>query len=117
MKFALFIDNLYPKIVFVFSILSVIFFAISIYLYTKLPAIIPIHFDINFKADNWGGKANIFILGVIPALLCTIFSKKLIFTKEPLLSIRVLIEVFVMFVLLLLTIASLIVFGIYFKMI
>ncbi|RYZ23406.1 MAG: DUF1648 domain-containing protein [Chitinophagaceae bacterium] len=42
--------------------------------YGTLPATIPVHFDANGHADNWGPKASIWVLPLLASMLFGLFS-------------------------------------------
>ncbi|MCJ1997030.1 DUF1648 domain-containing protein [Lactococcus piscium] len=52
MKVALLIDHIYSKICYLFLVLVIGFLCITIFLYIKLPNIIPIHWGSSFKVDS-----------------------------------------------------------------
>lgn len=62
----------HKKIVFTVSIiLALISWAIAIYYWDKLPAIIPTHFGFNGQADNWADKSllNVFLIPGLQSLI------------------------------------------------
>src|SRR5574341_616685 len=75
MKVALFVDHIYSKICYLFLVLGIGFLCTTIYLYVKLPNIIPVHWGSSFKVDSWGRKETLFILP-ISLFLCLILSSK-----------------------------------------
>jgi uncharacterized membrane protein len=46
-----------------------IMWGITIYIFTKLPNIIPIHFNASGSADNYGNKNNVLVLPIISTII------------------------------------------------
>ena len=51
------------------KIILVVMWGLTIYTMIKLPATIPIHFNANGQADNFGNKATILILPILPTIM------------------------------------------------
>lgn len=117
MKFLLFIDRIYSKIQAFFLLLVVPITALSIYLYMKLPKIIPIQFSFDFKPTNWGYKSSIFIFPIVLLILPLFTSKRIMSSQEKLLTRRVSAEIIVTIVLVILIISMICVYSYYFQMI
>jgi len=49
-------------------LLYLILWAYTFYIYSRLPRIIPTHFDISLRPDAWGSKSSILILPLIAAI-------------------------------------------------
>ena len=60
------IDYLMESIAFLMLIYT---WVISINSYKDLPSVIPIHYDVFGKADNYGSKSNIWILPIITTII------------------------------------------------
>ena len=56
--------------------LAVISFFSSLFLYLKLPHIIPTHFNVIFQPDGFGGKSSLWIFPLIFIFLKIICSEK-----------------------------------------
>jgi uncharacterized membrane protein len=54
-------------------ILCILPFSFAFYLYPNLPEIIPTHFDINGKANDWNSKNFIFIGAALPLFIWVLF--------------------------------------------
>lgn len=117
MKFLLFIDGIYSKIQAFFLLLVILTTALSIYLYMKLPKIIPVQFGFDFKPTNWGYRSSIFIFPIVLLILHLVTSKRIITSQEKLLTRRVSAEVVIIVVLIILIISMICVYSYYFKMI
>ena len=117
MKFLLFIDRIYSKIQAFFLLLVVPITALSIYLYMKLPKIIPIQFGFDFKPTNWGYKSSIFMFPIVLLILPLFTSKRIMSSQEKLLTRRVSAEIIVTIVLVILIISMICVYSYYFQMI
>ena len=75
MKFLLFIDKIYSKIVTAYCICTIPFLLLSLYLYNKLPAYIPSKIGIG-GVHSWFRKEFVFILPVLFLIIGILFSKK-----------------------------------------
>ena len=117
MKFLLFIDKVYSKIVIFFLLLSIPFAMVSAYLYMKLPNIIPIQWGITLSPSNWGSKATIFIFPIVLLILPLFTSKRIMSSQEKLLTRIVSAEIIVTIVLVILIISMICVYSYYFQMI
>jgi len=62
-------------------LLYLILWAYTFYIYSKLPHIIPTHFDLSLKPDDWGPKSSILILPLIAAIF-PVFQGMLCFYAE-----------------------------------
>ncbi|WP_406840935.1 DUF1648 domain-containing protein [Lactococcus lactis] len=78
MKLLLFIDRIYSKIMIFFTLLTIPFFMVSVYLYMQLPNIIPVQWGITLIPSNWGNKANIFIFPIVLMIVTALMSRKTI---------------------------------------
>ena len=117
MKFLLFIDKVYSKIVIFFLLLSILFAMVSVYLYMKLPNIIPIQWGITLIPSNWGSKATIFIFPIVLLLVPTFMSKKTINSQEKSITGRIATEIIMLIVLAVILIMMIGAYYLYFKMI
>ena len=99
MKFLIFIDRVYPKIMTFFLLLALPLSVISLYLYMNLPDIIPIQFGITLIPSNWGSKATIFIFPIVLLLVPTFMSKKTINSQEKSITGRIATEIIMLIVL------------------
>ena len=117
MKFLLFIDRIYSKIQAFFLLLVVPITALSIYLYMKLPKIIPIQFGFDFKPTNWGYKSSIFIFPIVLLIVPTFMSKKTINSQEKSITGRMATEIIMLLVLAVILIMMIGAYYFYFKMI
>ena len=75
MKFLLFIDKIYSKIVTAYCICTIPFLLLSLYLYNKLPAYIPSKIGIG-GVYSWFRKEFVFILPVLFLIIGILFSKR-----------------------------------------
>lgn len=117
MKFLIFIDRVYPKIMTFFLLLALPLSVISLYLYTNLPDIIPIQFGITLIPSNWGSKATIFIFPIVLLLVPTFMSKKTINSQEESITGRIATEIIMLIVLAVILIMMIGAYYLYFKMI
>lgn len=117
MKFALFLDRYYEKIMAFFLILAVPVAALAAYLYVHLPVRIPAQFGFNLGVTSWGNKIMIFMLPLALALLSVAFSKKVILARNQAFWLRFWLQVLFILVMLLLTVVTLGAYWYYFKMI
>ncbi|MCC4120940.1 DUF1648 domain-containing protein [Lactococcus lactis] len=117
MKFLLFVDKIYSKIQTFFLLLVIPITALSIYLYMKLPSMIPTKFGFDFKPTSWGYKSSIFIFPIVLLILPLFTSKKIVSSQEKLLTRRVSAEVIIIVVLVILILSMIGVYSYYFKMI
>ena len=116
-KVAVFIDRIYSKVRAAFIVGGGIFLVVAIYLYTKLPEIIPIHWNAAVHIDNWGRKAVIFIIPISFLLCSLLFDKKFIQSHE-LSPIKLMFsELIVILTLLALAIVTCYVYSVYFSLI
>lgn len=117
MKVVLFIDHIYSKICYLFLVLGIGLLCTTIYLYVKLPNIIPVHWGSSFKVDCWGRKETLFILP-ISFFLCLfdVIAKKIIHAHE-INPVSIMVsELILLGVLILLAIAMSYVYAIYFSL-
>lgn len=117
MKFLIFIDRVYPKIMTFFLLLALPLSVISLYLYMNLPDIIPIQFGITLVPSNWGSKATIFIFPIVLLLVPTFMSKKTINSQEKSITGRIATEIIMLIVLAVILIMMIGAYYLYFKMI
>lgn len=117
MKFLIFIDRVYPKIMTFFLLLALPLSVISLYLYMNLPDIIPIQFGITLIPSNWGSKATIFIFPIVLLLVPTFMSKKTINSQEKSITGRIATEIIMLIVLAVILIMMIGAYYFYFKMI
>lgn len=117
MKFLIFIDRVYPKIMTFFLLLALPLSVISLYLYMNLPDIIPIQFGITLIPSNWGSKATIFIFPIVLLLVPTFMSKKTINSQEKSITGRIATEIIMLIVLAVILIMIIGAYYLYFKMI
>lgn len=117
MKFLIFIDRVYPKIMTFFLLLALPLSVISLYLYMNLPDIIPIQFGITLIPSNWGSKATIFIFPIVLLLVPTFMSKKTINSQEKSITGRIATEIIMLVVLAVILIMMIGAYYLYFKMI
>ena len=117
MKFLIFIDRVYPKIMTFFLLLALPLSVISLYLYMNLPDIIPIQFGITLIPSNWGSKATIFIFPIVLLLVPTFMSKKTINSQEKSITGRIATEIIILIVLAVILIMMIGAYYLYFKMI
>ncbi|MDG4979147.1 DUF1648 domain-containing protein [Lactococcus lactis] len=117
MKFLIFIDRVYPKIMTFFLLLALPLSVISLYLYMNLPDIIPIQFGITLIPSNWGSKATIFIFPIVLLLVPTFMSKKTINSQEKSITGRIATEIIMLIVLAVILIMMIGAYCLYFKMI
>ena len=117
MKFLIFIDRVYPKIMTFFLLLALPLSVISLYLYMNLPDIIPIQFGITLIPSNWGSKATIFIFPIVLLLVPTFMSKKTINSQEKSITGRMATEIIMLLVLAVILIMMIGAYYFYFKMI
>lgn len=117
MKFLIFIDRVYPKIMTFFLLLALPLSVISLYLYMNLPDIIPIQFGITLIPSNWGSKATIFIFPIVLLLVPTFMSKKTINSQEKSITGRIATEIIMLIVLAVILIMMIRAYYLYFKMI
>lgn len=117
MKFLIFIDRVYPKIMTFFLLLALPLSVISLYLYMNLPDIIPIQFGITLIPSNWGSKATIFIFPIVLLLVPTFMSKKTINSQEKSITGRIAPEIIMLIVLAVILIMMIGAYYLYFKMI
>lgn len=117
MKFLIFIDRVYPKIMTFFLWLALPLSVISLYLYMNLPDIIPIQFGITLIPSNWGSKATIFIFPIVLLLVPTFMSKKTINSQEKSITGRIATEIIMLIVLAVILIMMIGAYYLYFKMI
>lgn len=117
MKFLIFIDRVYPKIMTFFLLLALPLSVISLYLYMNLPDIIPIQFGITLIPSNWGSKATIFIFPIVLLLVPTFMSKKTINSQEKSITGRIATEIIMLIVLAVILIMMIGAYYHYFKMI
>ena len=117
MKFLIFIDRVYPKIMTFFLLLALPLSVISLYLYMNLPDIIPIQFGITLIPSNWGSKATIFIFPIVLLLVPTFMSKKTINSQEKSITGRIATEIIMLIVLAVILIMMIGAYYLYFKMI
>jgi len=117
MKFLIFIDRVYPKIMTFFLLLALPLSVISLYLYMNLPDIIPIQFGITLIPSNWGSKATIFIFPIVLLLVPTFMSKKTINSQEKSITGRIATEIIMLLVLAVILIMMIGAYYLYFKMI
>ena len=75
MKFLLFIDKVYSKIVTAYCICTIPFVLLSLYLYNKLPAYVPSKIGIG-GAYSWFRKEFVFILPLLFLFVGILFSQK-----------------------------------------
>lgn len=116
-SFALFIDAIYSKVRVISIVVSGIFLVVALYLYTKLPNRIPIHWNIRGQIDNLGSKDIIFIIP-LSLLLCSFLSAKKLLQSRDISPVKLLVnEVIFLFVLLALVISICYVYRIYFSLI
>jgi uncharacterized membrane protein len=71
------IDKLFNITALVLLIIHIVFLIVS---YQELPKIIPTHFGINGKPDDYGNKGTILILPIIAAVIFILFT---VLTKYP----------------------------------
>ncbi|MCJ7968074.1 MAG: DUF1648 domain-containing protein [Lactococcus lactis] len=117
MKFLIFIDRVYPKIMTFFLLLALPLSVISLYLYMNLPDIIPIQFGITLIPSNWGSKATIFYISN-SFIACTNFHvKKTINSQEKSITGRIATEIIMLIVLAVILIMMIGAYYLYFKMI
>ena len=116
MKVALFVDHIYSKICYLFLVLGIGFLCTTIYLYVKLPNIIPIHWGSSFKVDSWGRKETLFILPVSLFVCLMLSAKKFIHAHETNPFKVMAAELILLGVLTLLAIALGYVYAIYFSL-
>lgn len=117
MKFLIFIDRVYPKITTFLLLLALPFSVISLYLYMKLPNIIPIQWGITLSPSNWGSKATIFIFPIVLLIVSTFMSKKTINSQEKSITGRIATEIIMLIVLAVILIMMIGAYYLYFKMI
>ena len=117
MKFLIFIDRVYPKIMTFFLLLALPLSVISLYLYMNLPDIIPIQFGITLIPSNWGSKATIFIFPIVLLIVPTFMSKKTINSQEKSITGRMATEIIMLLVLAVILIMMIGAYYFYFKMI
>ncbi|MCG1001459.1 DUF1648 domain-containing protein [Lactococcus lactis] len=117
MKFLIFIDRVYPKIMTFFLLLALPLSVVSLYLYMNLPDIIPIQFGITLIPSNWGSKATIFIFPIVLLLVPTFMSKKTINSQEKSITGRIATEIIMLIVLAVILIMMIGAYYLYFKMI
>lgn len=117
MKFLIFIDRVYPKIMTFFLLLALPLSVISLYLYMNLPDIIPIQFGITLIPSNWGSKATIFIFPIVLLIVPTFMSKKTINSQEKSITGRIATEIIMLIVLAVILIMMIGAYYLYFKMI
>jgi hypothetical protein len=83
MKLSTFIDKFYSKIILVFSLISIPIITFSIYLYSRLPNIVLIHFEckttfLSLLVDRNVNREYLFVLTFIYVSLCVMFSDRII---------------------------------------
>jgi hypothetical protein len=83
MKLSTFIDKFYSKIILVFSLISIPIITFSIYLYSRLPNIVLIHFEckttfLSLLVDRNVNREYLFVLPFIYVSLCVMFSDRII---------------------------------------
>ena len=117
MKFLIFIDRVYPRIMTFFLLLALPLSVVSLYLYMNLPDIIPIQFGITLIPSNWGSKATIFIFPIVLLLVPTFMSKKTINSQEKSITGRIATEIIMLIVLAVILIMMIGAYYLYFKMI
>lgn len=88
MKLSTFIDKFYSKIILVFSLISIPIITFSIYLYSRLPNIVLIHFEckttfLSLLVDRNVNREYLFVLPFIYVILCILFSDKIIYRFFP----------------------------------
>lgn len=117
MKFLLFVDKIYSKIQAFFLLLVIPITALSIYLYMKLPSMIPTQFGFDFKPTNWGYKSSIFIFPIVLLILPLFTSKRIMSSQEKTLTRRVSAEAIIIVVLVILILSMVGAYCYYFQMI
>lgn len=88
MKVSTFIDKFYSKILLVFSLIIIPMIAFSVYLYSRLPNIVLIHFEFKTTVLSMLGNRNVnreylFVLPFIYFVLCILFSDRIIYRFFP----------------------------------
>ncbi|MFQ3564850.1 DUF1648 domain-containing protein [Pseudolactococcus paracarnosus] len=116
MKVALFVNHIYSKICYLFLVLGIGFLCATIYLYLKLPNVIPVHWGLSFEVDSWGRKETLFILPISLFLCLILSSKKFIHAHETNPFRIMAAELVLLGVLTLLVIAMSYVYAIYFSL-
>ncbi|MGL5898039.1 MAG: DUF1648 domain-containing protein [Lactococcus lactis] len=117
MKLLLFIDRIYSKILTFFILLSIPFTVVSVYLYMKLPNIIPVQWGITLIPSDWGNKATIFIFPIVLMIAPALVLRKTISSQEKSVAGRMIEEVIMLVVLSVILIMMIGAYFYYFKMI
>lgn len=78
-----YISKYYHKIVQLNFLWSILAFLFNLYLFPKLPAIIPNHFQWNGTPDNPGGRFIVWVLPLVFIALSILFSEKTLFKFIP----------------------------------
>ena len=117
MKFLLFIDKVYSKIMTFFLLLSIPFAAAAIYLYMNLPNIIPVQFGLNLEPSNWGNKATVFIFPIVLLIVPVFMSRKTIDSQEKSIAGKMVAEIITIVVLALILIIMIGIYYFYFKLV
>lgn len=117
MKLLLFIDRIYSKILTFFILLAIPFTVVSVYLYMKLPNIIPVQWGITLIPSDWGNKATIFIFPIVLMIVPALVSRKTISSQEKSVAGRMTEEVITLVVLSVILIMIIGAYSYYFKMI
>lgn len=88
MKPSTFIDKSYSKILLVFSLFTIPIIIFSIYLYSRLPDIVLIHFEfkttfLSLLVNRNINREYLFVLPFIYVILCILFSDRIIYRFFP----------------------------------
>ncbi|MDG4983861.1 DUF1648 domain-containing protein [Lactococcus lactis] len=117
MKLLLFIDKVYSKIMIFFILLAIPFTIVSVYLYMKLPNIIPVQWGITLIPSNWGNKSTIFIFPIVLMTVPAFMSRKIISSQENSVAERMTEEMIPLVVLAVILIMMIGAYYLYFKII
>ena len=117
MTIALCIDKVYSRVMTFFVFFSIVLTAVTVYLYFRLPNIIPIHWYALLKMNGSGYKASLFLFPLTFGILSMVFSKRWMDYNEALVLKRLLFEIIGVVCMTFLALLVIFVYFTYFRMI
>lgn len=111
------VKNFTRKLLIFNTLLGIVLLIASIFLYSKLPEIIPNKIGFLGNTTIYGNKSNIYILPITLLIFSFLFSRKWVENWKSLLSTSKIVQILLYLIILLVWLYSIILYVKYFKMI